>query len=396
MLLLFALIGYVSAQTYLPGTFSGTVGDFCEVVLTARGGKGGNYTDSLVLGGSSGLVSARFSVSPGSSYRGVVATGGGYLAGGGSSAFLLNGQLLILGAGGGGAGAGDVGVGVGVDVAGGAGNDTGMGGSGSPNGINGINSGDGGSGGSGFGGPGGVNGSGGSSSGGSGGGGGIYGNGTGNTVYDGKMPNTDGSAAEGGICGDGFNGGSGYTSGGCSVGAGGGGGGLSGGGGGFGNDIFGGGGGGGNFINSSRLLFTTNGVYDGLDHDGSITVEWIPCQSPPPRNFVVSSDSISYNYSYSNTVNVTGTGNNITLKPNVTLESNITIVNNLTVTKSSRIVNNTIIYDIVIMNNGNTPIYNVTASDINPLFNKSNCVNPLPTNLTAGESSICTYTQIVT
>jgi hypothetical protein len=48
MLLLFALIGYVSAQTYTHGTFSGTVDNFCEVVLTARGGKGGDYTDQLV------------------------------------------------------------------------------------------------------------------------------------------------------------------------------------------------------------------------------------------------------------------------------------------------------------------------------------------------------------
>lgn len=402
MLNLLILIVYVSAQTVYdtPGSFSGIVpNNICQVELTARGGKGGNFF-GYGTGGTSGIVSAKFSVTSGLAYRGVVANEGKFFTGGGSSGFVLNEELLVLGGGGGGCGLYNNGTFIVYD--GGAGNNSGMGGS--PNGTMGINQGDGGSGGGIYGGSGGKNGNGGNASydfhsGGGGGGvnsdGGFWNNFS--YLLRGRMPNTNGSAAA--ACGTDyfFSGGEGYTSGGCgftgdlTISVGGGGGGYSGGGGG--NFSSGGAGGGGsNYINPARLLsITTNNAYDGNERNGSMIINWIPCRNYD--NSAVSFDYNTYNVSNVNVLNVSGNIKDSTLRPNVTLVTNITILNNLTVTKSSNIVGNTIYFRIIIENTGNTPIFNVSANDSDPFFNKTICIPPLPTNLTAGTNSICEYSH---
>jgi uncharacterized repeat protein (TIGR01451 family) len=362
-----------------PGSFNGTVPPGkCSISLIARGGRGGRGGNGK--GGKAGEVKGTFVVTPDLQYNGVIAShgitssssfarGGG---GGGSTGFLLGGDLVVI-AGGGGGGGGGLGSN-GYD--GGAGGDKGYGGA--SNGINGSNLGDGGGGGSNnpnSSGMGGINGSGGKSGAvgvnGGGGGGGINSDGQNATnAKGGKKPTSDGSPALGGVAlgGDNVsgNGGSGYTSGGGGYGGGGGGGGYSGGGGG---DLLGGrfcgGGGGGNYINSLSTKFSTfsfNGTYSGNETNGSIEIVWGDCFVYPNS---ITSSSITQN-----------------------------LENNLTLTKSSFVNNmNVIQYQIIVKNNGQNNITNVTLQDTNIEFNQTLCVPSLPTTLQPGNSSICHYSS---
>jgi hypothetical protein len=366
----------------------------CSAKVTVIGGKGGGTSAST--GGTGGIASATFSVSEGLLYRAMVASGGGSRAGGGSSAFLLNNELLILGGGGGGGGGGLYGGDVGD---GGNGDSTGKAG-GCSNGTttnSGINLGDGGDGGCffnsrGMGGDGGEVGFYGFY-GGTGGGGGILSSG-GSSSGSGKEPTADGSLAIGGVCNS-AGGGKGYTSGGCGNKDGGGGGGHSGGGGGGDMENVGGGGGGGNYINnaSSRFISSTiNSANNGTQVDGVIEITWYDCPivySNTVSSFVSSTSSDLIN----NTASASGETSNGQLSTNTTLSTPIQNINNLTLTKSSAVVNNTILYQIIVTNTGQTNISNVTISDDNIQFNQSLCSPPLPTVLTPTQSSVCQYNQ---
>jgi hypothetical protein len=133
----------------------------------------------------------------------------------------------------------------------------------------------------------------------------------------------------------------------------------------------------------------------------------LPPPSPPPvqnvSSFSVSSSSsVRSKYNISNTANVSGQspdGNS--MNTTTILHTEVSTISNLTLTKTLITqgevnIGSIVQYQIVVSNTGETNIFNVTVTDNNPFFNQSQCIPPLPTNLSVGGNSTCNYSYTIT